>query len=83
MIPTNKNICFHISALFLDCNGSMNFVQQPFWPSIVMKKWLNLQPKVSDFSEDEIDTETESEDDGTMMLHFAGTMFRFQCLMFL
>ncbi|KAJ0052235.1 hypothetical protein Pint_01146 [Pistacia integerrima] len=37
--------------------------EQAFWPSIVMKKWLNIQPKVYDFSEDEVDTETESEDD--------------------
>ena len=29
-----------------------------------MKKWLNIQPKVYDFSEDEVDTEPESEDDG-------------------
>ncbi|KAL6501509.1 hypothetical protein OROGR_015009 [Orobanche gracilis] len=29
-----------------------------------MKKWLNVKPKVNDFSEDEVDTETESEDDG-------------------
>lgn len=29
-----------------------------------MKKWLNIAPKVYDFSEDEVDTETESEDDG-------------------
>ncbi|KAK4728354.1 hypothetical protein R3W88_021342 [Solanum pinnatisectum] len=36
---------------------------QAFWPSIVMKKWLNIAPKVYDFSEDEVDTETESEDD--------------------
>ncbi|KAF5734272.1 Type I inositol polyphosphate 5-phosphatase putative isoform 1 [Tripterygium wilfordii] len=36
---------------------------EAFWPSIVMKKWLNIKPKVSDFSEDEIDPETESEDD--------------------
>ncbi|XP_010559288.1 PREDICTED: type I inositol polyphosphate 5-phosphatase 2 isoform X2 [Tarenaya hassleriana] len=36
---------------------------EPFWPSIVMKKWLNIKPKVYDFSEDEVDTETESEDD--------------------
>ncbi|KAH9769770.1 Type I inositol polyphosphate 5-phosphatase 2 [Citrus sinensis] len=36
---------------------------EAFWPSIVMKKWLNIKPKVYDFSEDEIDTETESEDD--------------------
>lgn len=28
-----------------------------------MKKWLNIKPKVYEFSEDEIDTETESEDD--------------------
>ncbi|MBA0737140.1 hypothetical protein Gogos_010616 [Gossypium gossypioides] len=36
---------------------------EAFWPSIVMKKWLNIKPKVYDFSEDEVDTETESEDD--------------------
>ncbi|KAM6588524.1 hypothetical protein CsatA_011129 [Cannabis sativa] len=36
---------------------------QPFWPSLVMKKWLNIQPKVYEYSEDEVDTETESEDD--------------------
>lgn len=31
-----------------------------------MKKWLNIKPKVNEFSEDECDTETEteSEDDG-------------------
>lgn len=29
-----------------------------------MKKWLNIQPQHNDFSEDEVDTETESEDDG-------------------
>ena len=29
-----------------------------------MKKWLNIKPMVYDFSEDEVDTETESEDDG-------------------
>ncbi|KAJ4899967.1 hypothetical protein Rs2_13918 [Raphanus sativus] len=34
-----------------------------FWPSIVMNKWLNIKPKVYDFSEDEVDTENESEDD--------------------
>ncbi|XP_040985912.1 type I inositol polyphosphate 5-phosphatase 2-like isoform X5 [Juglans microcarpa x Juglans regia] len=28
-----------------------------------MKKWLNIKPKVYEFSEDEVDTETESEDD--------------------
>ncbi|GFZ15428.1 myo-inositol polyphosphate 5-phosphatase 2 [Actinidia rufa] len=32
-----------------------------FWPSIVMKKWLNIKPKVYDFSEDEIDTESEDD----------------------
>lgn len=38
---------------------------EAFWPSIVMKKWLNIKPKVYDFSEDEADTETESEDDAS------------------
>ncbi|KVH89736.1 Endonuclease/exonuclease/phosphatase [Cynara cardunculus var. scolymus] len=37
---------------------------ESFWPSMVMKKWLNIQPKNNDYSEDEIDTETESETDG-------------------
>lgn len=37
---------------------------EPFWPSLVMKKWLNIKPKVYDFSEDEY-TETESEDDAS------------------
>ncbi|XP_076901389.1 type I inositol polyphosphate 5-phosphatase 2-like isoform X1 [Bidens hawaiensis] len=37
---------------------------QAFWPSMVMKKWLNIQPKNNDFSEDEVDTENESEDEG-------------------
>ncbi|MCI13395.1 type I inositol-145-trisphosphate 5-phosphatase, partial [Trifolium medium] len=32
-----------------------------FWPSTVMKKWLNIKQKVYDFSEDEADTETDSE----------------------
>lgn len=40
---------------------------QAFWPSLVMKKWLNIKPKVYDFSEDEVDTETESEDDGMVL----------------
>ncbi|WCJ20682.1 Type I inositol polyphosphate 5-phosphatase 2 [Euphorbia peplus] len=35
---------------------------EAFWPSLVMKKWLNIKPKVYDFSEDEY-TENESEDD--------------------
>ncbi|RWR89749.1 type I inositol polyphosphate 5-phosphatase 2 [Cinnamomum micranthum f. kanehirae] len=30
-----------------------------------MKKWLNIKPKVYEFSADEVDTETESEDDET------------------
>ncbi|WJX94893.1 hypothetical protein P8452_76268 [Trifolium repens] len=34
-----------------------------FWPSTVMKKWLNIKQKVYDFSEDEADTETESEEE--------------------
>ncbi|KAL2901563.1 Type I inositol polyphosphate 5-phosphatase 2 [Bienertia sinuspersici] len=34
-----------------------------FWPSLVMKKWLNIKPKDYEFSEDDFDTETESEDD--------------------
>lgn len=38
------------------------WLEQSFWPSIVMRKWLNIKPKVHEFSEDEIDT--ESEDDG-------------------
>ncbi|KAK4792138.1 hypothetical protein SAY86_022573 [Trapa natans] len=40
------------------------FCLKPFRPSIIMKKWLNIKPKVHDFSEDEVDTETDSEDDG-------------------
>lgn len=31
-----------------------------------MKKWLNIKPKVHDFSEDEY-TENESEDDGLVL----------------
>ncbi|KAG9142696.1 hypothetical protein Leryth_005460 [Lithospermum erythrorhizon] len=34
---------------------------ESFWPSIVMKKWLNIAPKVYDFSEDEVDTESEDD----------------------
>ncbi|KAG6782460.1 hypothetical protein POTOM_011861 [Populus tomentosa] len=37
---------------------------EAFWPSLVMKKWLNIKHKVNDFSEDEY-TETESEDDAS------------------
>ncbi|KAG8382479.1 hypothetical protein BUALT_Bualt05G0081500 [Buddleja alternifolia] len=34
---------------------------EAFWPSIVMKKWLNIKPQVNDFSEDEVDTESEDD----------------------
>ncbi|KAJ7944632.1 putative Type I inositol polyphosphate 5-phosphatase [Quillaja saponaria] len=36
---------------------------EAFWPSIMMKKWLNIKPKGYDFSEDEVDTETENDSD--------------------
>jgi len=59
---------------YLVLNRIPHFVLlQAFWPSIVMKKWLNIKPKVNDFSEDEVDTETESEDDG---------MFEFYLILF-
>lgn len=32
---------------------------EPFWSSMVMKKWLNIRPKLNDFSEDEFDTGSE------------------------
>ncbi|KAE8717525.1 Type I inositol 1,4,5-trisphosphate 5-phosphatase 2 [Hibiscus syriacus] len=44
-------------------SGKRSEASSAFWPSIVMKKWLNIKPKVYDFSEDEVETETESEDD--------------------
>ncbi|KAJ8460339.1 hypothetical protein OPV22_033265 [Ensete ventricosum] len=34
---------------------------EPFWPSIVMRKWLNIKPKVHEFSEDEVDTESDDD----------------------
>lgn len=40
-----------------------------------MKKWLNIKPKVNDFSEDEVDTETESEDDGKKLILFYVVFF--------
>jgi len=43
---------------------------QVFWPSTVMKKWLNIKQKVYDFSEDEADNETESEDDGMCFIMY-------------
>lgn len=52
-----------------------HFFVQAFWPSIVMKKWLNIKPKVNDFSEDEVDTETESEDDGIKLTLFYVLVF--------
>lgn len=61
-------LCFHV--LILDIHIKILIFcylfdeKQKFWPSIVMNKWLNIKPKVYDFSEDEVDTETESEDDG-------------------
>ncbi|XP_042477737.1 type I inositol polyphosphate 5-phosphatase 2-like [Macadamia integrifolia] len=52
---------------------------EAFWPSLVMKKWLNIKPKVHEFSEDEVDTETESEDDACSVKdekeHMAGHQF--------
>ncbi|KAJ3692573.1 hypothetical protein LUZ60_011668 [Juncus effusus] len=34
---------------------------ESFWPSIVMKKWLNIRPKLHDFSEDEFETECDDD----------------------
>ncbi|XP_052168502.1 LOW QUALITY PROTEIN: type I inositol polyphosphate 5-phosphatase 2 [Oryza glaberrima] len=36
--------------------------EKSFWPLIVMKKWLNIKPKLNDFSEDEFDTDGGDED---------------------
>ncbi|CAL9115474.1 unnamed protein product [Musa textilis] len=36
---------------------------QSFWPSIVMRKWLNIKPRVHEFSEDEADTESSDDDE--------------------
>lgn len=61
------NTAFGLQQQKLDLEATMKTRRgkrsEPFWPSLVMKKWLNIQPKVYEFSEDEIDTETESEDD--------------------
>ncbi|XP_062194132.1 type I inositol polyphosphate 5-phosphatase 2-like isoform X2 [Phragmites australis] len=35
---------------------------EPSWPSMVMKKWLKIKPKLNDFSGDEFDTESEDND---------------------
>lgn len=40
-----------------------------------MRKWLNIKPKLHEFSEDEVDT--ESEDDGMI---FLSTLFVSGCL---
>ncbi|KAH9606909.1 hypothetical protein KSS87_019743 [Heliosperma pusillum] len=37
--------------------------EHAFWPSLIMKKWLNIKPKEYEFSQDDFDTEAESEDD--------------------
>ncbi|KAF3330345.1 type I inositol 1,4,5-trisphosphate 5-phosphatase 2 isoform X2 [Carex littledalei] len=37
-------------------------LSEPFWPSIVMKKWLNIRPKLHAFSEDENESDTDSDD---------------------
>ncbi|KAG8057814.1 hypothetical protein GUJ93_ZPchr0002g26729 [Zizania palustris] len=37
---------------------------ESFWPSVVMRKWLNIKPKLNDFSEDEYDAEN-GDDDGS------------------
>lgn len=34
---------------------------------MVMKKWLNIKPKEYEFSEDDFDTETESDDEGVFL----------------
>ncbi|WOK92743.1 type I inositol polyphosphate 5-phosphatase 2-like [Canna indica] len=35
---------------------------ESFWPSIVMRKWLNIKPNVHEFSEDEVETESDDDD---------------------
>jgi len=60
------NITMLWNLFFGTCRIPHFILLQAFWPSIVMKKWLNIKPKVNDFSEDEVDTETESEDDGML-----------------
>jgi len=48
----------------MTCVWNVPLCLQAFWPSLVMKKWLNIKPNEQEFSEDDFDTETESEDDG-------------------
>lgn len=57
---TTKISLLFISEMMKTRRGKRS---EAFWPSMVMKKWLNIQPKNNDFSEDEVDTENESEDD--------------------
>ncbi|CAL9750622.1 unnamed protein product [Musa acuminata subsp. burmannicoides] len=50
---------------------------ESFWPSIVMRKWLNIKPKVHEFSEDEADTESSDDDDDARIsctIPFPGTL---------
>ncbi|KAJ8492891.1 hypothetical protein OPV22_014612 [Ensete ventricosum] len=49
---------------------------ESFWPSIVMRKWLNIKPKVHEFSEDEADTESSDDDDAMISytIPFPGTV---------
>ncbi|CAI8586887.1 unnamed protein product [Vicia faba] len=42
------------------------------------EKWLNIKPKVNDFSEDEVDTETESEHDGIALEDRKQTLTNYQ-----
>ncbi|MQL74217.1 hypothetical protein Taro_006569 [Colocasia esculenta] len=47
-------------VVLLWCHCSYSF--PPFWPSIVMRKWLNIEPKIHEFSEDEVETESDDDD---------------------
>ncbi|CAN6195263.1 unnamed protein product [Urochloa humidicola] len=42
--------------------GQRGKQSESFWPSIVMKKWLNIRAKLNDFSEDEFDAGSEDND---------------------
>jgi hypothetical protein len=43
---------------------------QLIWPTLIVKKWLNIKPNVDEFSQDESDNESYLEDDGK--LYFLG-----------
>lgn len=43
----------------------------------MMKKWLNIKPKVYDFSADEVDTETETESEEEGMISPSNINIRF------